>query len=277
MRYSLKDNFFEIIKGDNVQRITESNRVILLEYKRADAQTITNITTQNGIDGEITHLNTYAPFEISFTFFYEPTDYTDRNLFEQKIIETINQYDAYYIRNSYNPNMRYAVNKADYEILKDENGLLHFSLKFNVFKGYSESVHSTLDSQSINDGNFDIGMGIITTDTPKYQHQTTIFRIYNSSSMKVTPLMRHKLIIKLSCIGSPTVKNKTTGDVFSYKKTLNKKDELNLNGVYPYVNGNRCGRDTNHGIITLETGWNEFEITNATNIDVSFDFNFIYR
>lgn len=273
----MKDNFFEIIKGNSIQRVTERNKVVLLEYKRTDAQTTTHTTTQNGIDGEITHLNTFAPFEISFTFFYEPTDYIDRKLFEQKIIEMIHQYDAYYIRHSFNPNMKYAVNKAEYEIITEKNSLLHFSIKFNVFKGYIESLHSTMDNQLITEENFDIGMGLITTDTPIYQHKKNEFKIYNSSSMKLTPLMRHKLIINLSCVGSPTIKNLTTNDVFTYNKQLSAKDTLVLNGVYPFVNDTRCGRETNHGIITLETGWNNFEITNAKNIDVSFDFNFIYR
>ena len=50
--------------------------------------------------------------------------------------------------------------------------------------------------------------------------------------------MRHKLIVKLSA-EAPNgfkIRNKTTKDVFEYKKKLKKSQDFVLNGVYPYVN-----------------------------------------
>lgn len=59
----------------------------MLEYNRSDAQTNKNTTVINGTDGELTHLNTYAPFDIVFKLFYTPIDYADRLMFEQELIE----------------------------------------------------------------------------------------------------------------------------------------------------------------------------------------------
>ncbi|ODJ53109.1 hypothetical protein BFR40_00390 [Brochothrix thermosphacta] len=274
----MQPNFLEIISGTDVIPLTKDNQVFLLEYNRSDAQTNKNTTVINGTDGELTHLNTYAPFDIVFKLFYTPIDYADRLMFEQELIEKIHQYEAYYIRHSYQPNKKYAVNTAEYSVTSS-NATLQFELKFNVFKGYSESLNNSLDSINMLDENFDFGMGLTTNETVKYTHKSQKFKIYNASSMKINSIMRHKLDITLTCNGSPTIKNLTTGDTFKYNKTLKKSDELvlNLGGVSPFLNNNACGRDTNHGVITLEKGWNEFIIEYAENINITFDFPFIYR
>ena len=273
----MTDKFIEMILGTDTVPITEKNRVEMLSFSRGDAQTIKNTKTVDGVDGEITYLNTYAPFEITFKLLFLSEDVHDKNLFEDELIEKIHTYDSYYIRHSYHPNKKYAVNEATYSVTEENPGALEFELKFTVFKGYSESLHGSLSSRNFEDENFDFGMNILSGEQPKYTHTSKTFKIYNASSMTVTPIMRHKLDITLTCAGSPKITNNTTGDVFEYIDTLKKTDTLKLSGVYAYKDDTVCGRKTNHGIITLAKGWNEFTVSGASDIDIEFDFSFIYR
>ncbi|CAJ1187789.1 hypothetical protein [Companilactobacillus paralimentarius] len=70
--------------------------------------------------------------------------------------------------------------------------------------------------------------------------------------------------------------NKTTGETFTYNVVLSTNDELILDGVDPYLNGQPDGINSNHGTISLAKGDNEFEISGLTNSDIAFEFYFIY-
>src|SRR5699024_8491112 len=155
-----------------------------------------------------------------------------------------------------------------------------FAIKFVVYKGYSESLRDTNDLELLQE-NVQFEQGLELAEKLKYKHKTKSFKIYNGSTDVIDPLMRHKLIIKMS-VEAPNgfkIRNKTTKDVFEYKKKLKKSQAFVLNDVYPYVDKKRVGVDTNYSYITLTPGENNIVIEGdgVEQIDIEFIFNFIYR
>lgn len=150
------------------------------------------------------------------------------------------------------------------------------AITFNNYTGMRESVGTSLEIFSKNKNFFSFGMGIPNKDI-SFESNEKEFSIYNPSSVVIDPLGQdHFLKIHIKGNGSPTLINKTTGESFTYNRVLNANDELILNGVDPYINGQPDGINSNHGTISLVKGDNEFEISGLSNSDVSFEFYFIY-
>lgn len=274
----MRDVFLEFIYPDGkVERPSDDFTFHLLDVDVSPAQTVNQTMTINGTDGELTFFNTYAPYTLEMSCFIESIDTTEQDFFETELRQKIHTRGPFYVRHGRMPNIKYAVNKVEYA--KEESGrnYLKFKLIFNVFKGYSESHRTTVDYLNSDSDQWQFGTNLLSDELPVYIHTKNNFKIYNASSVAITPVMRHSLDIALTCVGNPKVKNLTTGDVFIYNKTLNKKDVLLISGVYPFLNNNNCGRDTNHGIITLAPGWNEFFIEGAESINIAFSFSFIFR
>lgn len=149
-------------------------------------------------------------------------------------------------------------------------------ITFNNYTGMRESVGTSLEIFDKEKNFFSYGMGIPNKDI-SYESKEKKFSIYNPSSVTIDPLEQHHILkIHIRGSGSPTLINKTTGESFTYNRVLIPTDELILDGVDPYINGNPDGINSNHGTITLAKGNNEFEISGLSNSDISFEFYFIY-
>lgn len=149
-------------------------------------------------------------------------------------------------------------------------------ITFNNYTGMRESVGTSLEIFDKTKNFFSYGMGIPNKDI-SFESTEEKFSIYNPSSVDIDPLgQNHYLKIHIKGSGSPTLTNKTTGEVFTYNRVLSANDELILDGVDPYLNGQPDGINSNHGIISLAKGDNEFEISGLSNSDVAFEFYFIY-
>ena len=117
------------------------------------------------------------------------------------------------------PGKKYAVYCEENAIERKTPTFGVFSIKFVVFKGYSESLKDT-SQFSLSSGDWQFEAGVLSDDEIKYTHDTTAFKIYNGSSDTINPLLRHqfKLLVNIDAPKGFKIKNKTTGDVFEYKK-----------------------------------------------------------
>ncbi|MBC1406107.1 phage tail family protein, partial [Listeria welshimeri] len=179
------------------------------------------------------------------------------------------------------PARKYAVNTCDIELTRKASNLADLTLTFNCFKGFSESLYTSTVPFEYSEEAWGIGLNLPEGDNLQYVFSDeAIFNIYNPSDMRINPRF-HPLSIALTCDSvtgqNVRIYNRTNGTLFELKKTIKKADVLLLDGVYPYLNDARCGIDTNHGLITLERGWNRVQIINATNTTIAFDFPFYYR
>lgn len=271
-----------IIDGSESTYISDS-KCRFLESEITEVNTKTNEQEIGGVDGVLVGSNTFDSFELTLKFYYNGVDNSDLMLFTEKIKKIIHTRSIMYVIHSDMPGRKYAFNSAKIEWEKITNSDMTFSIIFNCFKGYSESLYDT-DQFSLMSDNWQFESGLVPDDTISYNHTRTNFEIFNGSSDTINPRMRHrlKIYIQLNAKNGFRLVNKTTGDVFEYKKEIDINTPLTLEGGYPflYVNTSkiRCGRSTNHGIITLAPGYNKFEIWgSASDVNIKFIFPFIYR
>lgn len=236
------------------------------------------VNQQENQDGDDHVITLYQPFDLVLKCYINTTSFNSVQLAVEELKQLLNRRAAYYVVNSDMPMFKYAVNSCKIEVETiggASDALLTFT--FNVFKGYKESTADTLDPL-ITDNLYGFGMGLNLNADPKYTHGVSEFPIYNAG-FEIDPRRGHTLKIALTCNAEKgiTIKNRTTGDTLTYNKPLKKRQVLLLDGVYPYLDGNICTRDTNRGIIRLANGSNDIQISGASNIDVSFAFYFLYR
>ena len=254
-----------------------------LESEITEVNTKTVEQEMSGMDGVLVGANTFGPFELTLKFYYDGVDSSDLILFTEKIKKIIHTRKPMYVVHSELPARKYAFNSAKVDWEKITNSDTTFSITFNVYKGYSESLHDT-DEFSLSNGNFQFESGVLPDSNTSYRFNRAMFEVLNGSSDTIDPRHRHKLkiIIRMTTDEGFRLVNKTTGDIFEYKSDLDINRQMTIDGGYPYIQQNdvraRCGRLTNHGLITLAPGINKFEVWgNFKNLDIQFIFPFIYR
>lgn len=279
----MDEKWVKIITEEGTFNINDNVGFMYLDFEEEDVETTTNSQEIKGTDGIILGANTFAPFNLKLRFVYVGADIKDYHLFKSKLRGILYRRKPFYVVHSDMPGKKYAVvtDSTEIENVYDRNGTI--DITFNVYKGYSESLYDT-DQFSLGNGNWQFESGLLPDNTTAYRYNKQMFEILNGSSDTIDPRQRHKLkiIIRLNTSKGFSLVNKTTGDVFEFKSDLDINRQLTIDGGYPYMQVNdvrgRCGRLTNHGLITLAPGINKFEIWGTvTDLDIQFIFPFIYR
>lgn len=280
-----EDRWLKLITDNGTVNVQEEvPGLLFLGARESPPVAITNNVKIQGVDGELPGVITYDPYELTINIGFDGYDIEDVQLAEQKLRGIFNTKGRYFIIHSQTPGKKYAVDPPS---IGPPNFLdatsLSFEVSFNVYKGYSESLHET-DEFSLSNGNFQFESGVLPDSNTSYRFNRAMFEVLNGSSDTIDPRHRHKLkiIIRMTTDEGFRLVNKTTGDIFEYKSDLDINRQMTLDGGYPYIQQNdvraRCGRLTNHGLITLAPGVNKFEVWgNFKNLDVQFIFPFIYR
>lgn len=261
-------------------KLTDTPNLLFLDHIEEDVEVNANTTEINGTDGVLMGPTTFGPFNLVLNFSFKGLDTKDLKLYKQKLRNILYQREPYYVWHSDAPGKKYAVYCDSNDNDDLTNSFATFKVTFTVFKGYSESLKDT-SQFSLSSGDWQFEAGVLSDDEIKYTHDTTAFKIYNGSSDTINPLLRHqfKLLVNIDAPKGFEINNKTTGDVFEYKKGIKKNQQLVINGVHPFINNKRVGIDTNWQWLTLDKGFNEIEITgeNISNIQTHWVFPFIYR
>lgn len=148
---------------------------------------------------------------------------------------------------------------------------------------YAETPFTSLDIQSMDkswlDGRLAWQLGIADWNNPlpSYTFNSNIFNVLNGGNVKIDPrCMPLKITLKGTFSSSVTIRNNTTGEVFTYNGSLTSSDTLILNGVSYLKNGAHITGSTNKKLISLAKGNNSFSITGGTVTSISFEFPFYY-
>lgn len=261
-------------------KLTDIPNLKFLDFIEEGVEVKANTTEVNGTDGVLVGPNSFGPFNLILNFSFKGHDTTDLRLVKQKLRGLLFRREPYYVWHSDLPGKKYAVYCTEDGNESLTNSFATFAVTFVVFKGYSESLKET-DQFSLSSGDWQFEGGVLADDNIKYKHNTTSFKIYNGSSDVINPLLRHKfkLLINIDAPKGFKIKNKSTGDVFEYKKAIKSNQRLTINGVHPFIDNKRVGIDTNWQWLTLDKGFNEIEITgeDISNVSTQWIFPFIYR
>lgn len=277
----MKNKKVRIFDNEQDYYLTDIKGLKFLDSEEEDVDARVNATEIQGMDGVLMSPFSYGPFNLKLRFFYRGTDSKDYRLMKQKLRGMLFKRTPYFINHSDMPGIKYTVYCEENAITDIAHKYGEFEITFVVYKGYSESLYETNQYDKTSD-KWQFGNGLLVNDDIKYKHNATSFRIFNGSSDTIAPFPhRHKLVIKVN-VNAPNgfkLINRTTGDVFEYKKALKSNQQLIINGVYPTINGKRVGINTNHEWLSLAPGYNDIEITGTdiTQSTVEFIFPFIYR
>lgn len=275
-----KEKWVEIWDDKENFKLTDIYGLNFLDYELIESSVKTNEVDMPGIDGVMVGTNTLEPFDIVLNFFFDGADKHDLNLFAEKLRKKLRRRDPFYLRHSYLPGIKYAINSAEINHEKLNHSDAEITMTFHCYKGYSESFKET-NEYSLYSDNWQFENNLLSDSNIKYKHNTTSFSIYNGSTDTINPLLRHKfkLLINIDAPNGFKLENKTTGDVFEYKKPIKKNTQIMIQGVHPFIGNSRIGIDTNWKWITLDVGYNEIEITgkNIGETSTQWIFPFIYR
>lgn len=268
-----------IDRNNNRQSLEEVLGCRFLELTVSSPQPSTNYQQQEGLDGQADGYTVYGPKTATASFYLKGLNAQEYQLLVREVWNFFYSREAYYISSSDMLGIRYLVHPKPMELNRLNPYAATFTIEFEVFKGYGESWATTLNAFTYEEEKWQIGMNLPLSEDLNYVfNNQRSFKVYNASDIIINPLLRHDLSIAISGVGSSVqLVNKSTGDIFQYNKPLKQGDILVLTGIYPYLNKNHCGRDTNHGVITLlPMMFNEFELTGLSYSKISFDFPFLY-
>ena len=277
------EKWVKMFDDNSTTLLTDIEGLTFLDAREDDVELKVNSVEVQGTDGVMLGPTSFGPFKLILRLFYRGVDIKDYKLIKQKLRGMLFKRTPFYIVHSDMPGKKYAVYCEENAITDIGHKYGEFEISFNVYKGYSESLYDT-DQFSLMSDNWQFESGLVPDDTISYNHTRTNFEIFNGSSDTINPRMRHrlKIYIQLNAKNGFRLVNKTTGDIFDYKKEIDINTPLTLEGGYPFLHVNtskiRCGRATNHGIITLAPGYNKFEIWgNVSDVNIKFIFPYIYR
>lgn len=259
--------------------LTDIKGLKFLDYEEEGVELQTNTQAINGVDGVLLGPSTFGPFNLVLNFSFKGVDNKDYKLVKQKLRGLLFRREPFYIWHSDAPGKKYAVYCEENAIEDLTSYFGTFTIKFTVYKGYSESLYLT-DQFSLGDGKWQFENGLVPDNTIKYKHTRSLFDIFNGSNDTINPRHSHELKIRIRLATDTGFKlvNKETGDIFEYKGKLKANQSFLIDGGYPYKDQKRCGRQTNHGIIRLAPGYNTFEVWGKiSNFEIEFVFPFIYR
>lgn len=276
----MEDKWVKIIRDDETINVTEAipNFIIMEVRASYPVSTIENTSTK-GVDGELPGVATFAPFNLIIKCGFDGFDSYDVTLMEWRLRDIFFSRKPFYIVTSENPGIKYPVQNPDIQPDYSDYTATKFEMTFSVYKGYAESINDTSDLNFLND-NWQFESGVI-TDEIKYNFNEKRFMVWNGSSDKIDPSLRHrlKLIIHADAPNGLRIKNYHNDSEFIYYESLSKGDTLVIDGVYPIKNNKRVGINTNNDWITLERGNNNIEIdgNGVSNVSAQFVFPFIFR
>ena len=222
--------------------------------------------------------SSFKSFIIEVKLFMEFKNMYDYQLKETELYAFLFDDNNYYIVTDREPGKRYLVrpNSVDLEDL----GIRYatYSVAFNVFRGCSESLSTTLSEFSLDD-EWQFSQNIEAEDY-QYEFDASRFQVFNAGDFTIDPREHDlKITLKGESLDNATIFNRTTGERFIYYPpfSTNLGQTITLDRVYPKLNGVNCGIDTNLSLITLVPGINEIEIQNVANVKSSWDFRYLYK
>lgn len=289
-----------ITKGDTAKRLSDIG-VIAKDFVVSSIEIEVDKDKLEGRDGYGDNGATFGERTIVVPFYYEAHDLLDVPLVRDEIFRLVLDKNPFYIqemrrkrRQSYPfvkpsepaPSLvddhelfqkRYKVRLANVfeieQMLNFGEGELVF---VTVDTPFAESVGTTQNALTFPAAVWGIGLGL-TLEEPKYDHNTTSFRIYNAGDVPVDPREMPLEIIYRGKSNNLSITNQTTGDTWQYNGTTSDTENIFIRGVQSFKNSTSVFIHTNKKLITLAPGWNDITLSGTSGVFlISFNHRFYY-
>ena len=232
-----------------------------------------------GVDGSQFVYSTFSRYQIAANFFLRFTDWQDFKLAKHQFYRIFGQRKLIRMRTDVESSIVRFVYPNLPEI-KPSQDFAHdalITMNFDNPSGYRYSLYRSNSIYGLQTGNMQFGeLGL--DSAPNYHFTTSSFKLFNPSDIAIDPYgQKHDLQVVCHFSGnSMKIANASNGSEWEYTKSANSSDTIILNGINTTLNGQPASANTDYGNLILDTGWNDFTVTGANSIDITFSFPFIY-
>ncbi|MDB8867685.1 phage tail domain-containing protein [Pediococcus acidilactici] len=269
------------VKTSDADEMEVTECIPELEFLGEDSSPVilNNYQTNVAQDGQIIQATNYDKTVVNANFLFNFRDWYDFKLIKHDIYRLFQPRKLLRIRTDAEPAIVKYVLPASFDIKPISDGAndATFTVPFENPSGYKYSLLRSDSLYTFDEDGWQFGMNLPSEDLV-YTHSEPTFKIYNASDIKIDPYYQnHDFVIKLNFEGqSITITNKTTNTSWSYNKPAKKADNIVLNKLSTTLNGEPASVNTDYGNLTLEPGWNEIQVSGATDFQITFSFPFIY-
>ncbi|MDE3838663.1 phage tail family protein [Bacillus methanolicus] len=247
-----------------------------LKPLKFEIDSLSSRTESEVIDGRDGHIDIETTFEgrsLRASFLLEAKNIIDFSFLRDKVFRLFDGKTYFYILESRQPSKRWKVRTVSKFTLDRINPrTATFEISFLSPSPYAESIGSTLYPYYL-DGYLQVS----THENVQYIFQENVFSVWNDGDVAVDPREYPLRIEFKGASNNLTIRNLTTNDEWQYNGTTNSNDIITLDGIRSFKNGFSIFGKTNRKLITLNQGWNDFEIVGALDpYEISFDFRFYY-
>lgn len=255
--------------------------------------------TGEGRSGTINYGASYGTRTIEIPLYFKSGDYHGFVLTRDKLFEITTSKEPVYIRemrrvehqtggNKFVGGKRYLVRIVGEYSIEQMYRIGFGSLTFEtVDLPFAESVGTSMgihrNGANSGDGLWGFGMGLSSEDdTFIYKHEAVAgqrFRIFNAGSVPIHPFEQQLKITISNVVGSTEmfqVTNYINASRSRVNVPLSPSDVVEYDGANVTRNKLAFLRDTRKDFISLEPGWNEFEIFYCDSATIEFDFRYYY-
>lgn len=269
-----------ILQLQNGTQLDIENYSLKRLFHRIPSVSINHVTENvDGMDGSLFLESSFGDRVISVELLYISQDIFDFYLIRDEVNALFARKESFYIIFKNEPYKRYKVRLNSAFELEPNQFMNSFVVEFICENIFAESIGTSLQ---VADKTWDSGVhawnnSITWDDTLSYTFNSSNFNVKNLGNVVIDP-RQHELEITLrgSFSSNVTIRNVTTGDIYTYSGSLATSDTLVLKGVQSFKNGASVFRNTNKRLLTLAVGDNNFVIEGGTVSSISFNFRFLY-
>jgi hypothetical protein len=260
---------------DGTQYLLSDYNISIVDFKIDSPSPRFEWESIDNRDGLIDLGTTYAERTLRGSFEFVAEDFGDFPLLRNEIFRIFDSREAFYIIDSREPGKRWLVKAGGFSPDQLIANRGKFSIEFISPSSYAESIGTTLDPLTFDAQVWQTGQGLILDET-MYTQSSTTFQIYNAADGVMVNPRKVPLLITFKGVSTNLqIKNLTTGDTWAYTGSTIASDTIELNRVRTLKNGVSAFANTNHKLITLAPGYNDFQLLGATgSFTISFSFRF---
>ncbi|GAX05366.1 phage protein [Secundilactobacillus pentosiphilus] len=272
-----------LVKHEGMPEFAMSNipGLVYLGLSRPSPTPATNYQTFPTHDGEVQYGDVaLGPLTMNAKFYLESETDNEFKIKQQELFDQLFDRRLIQVRESLRPGIvaDCVMQTFDFDTIGDYNDDRNLTIPLEIPSGFRYSYYRSDDPLLWSKENYQFGMNLpFDKALHRYEFTNPQFNVYNPSSIPIQPFEQmHDLVITIKAIGSPMIRNNTTGTEFAYTKTMKADDTLVLDGVDAKLNGEFCGQNTDLGVISLARGVNQFHVSGCTLTSIKFSFPFLY-
>jgi hypothetical protein len=249
----LRAHNFKVESKDGTQYNLEELGLLVRQFKVHSPKPRHTREIIEDRDGFVDLGTTYEGRRISATISLFAADVKDYALLCNELFRIFDSRESFYIIADAEPGKRWLV-KVEGEFSPDQTGAYgDFSIIFESPLAYAESINKI-----------------------EYKH-TENFSFNNIGDVMIDMRDQTETEIEFSGVSTDLIiRNKTTGEEWSYTGSTIETDVILLKGVRSTKNGVSVFGDTNKKILTFAPGWNDIEIVGSTSYTITLRTRFYY-